>query len=267
MSPELPHAQPSRVWDDVEGGTGGGMVKSLVLLLFAGPLACASVPLVVPQPTVPAFSAPRTDAELDARFHFLEERLDAGRRHAQIWYYGWLGFNTACFAYTTASATIDSSRSRSFDIVNAAQAAIGVGDLVFLRPMPGREGADPIRGPADASHADKVARLAKGEQILVAAAQRADDRSSWTNHLGNLAFNLLGGGILLALHESHYAAVATLSGTAVGEAYIWSEPSRAPEDLKEYRHFIADGAVTQSGDGTNWLVFLGGRGIALRVSF
>jgi len=246
---------------------GDRVKRRLVLLLFAGPLACASVPFAVPRAPTPAFAAPRTDAELDARLHFLEERLDAGRRHAQIWYYGWLGFNTACFAYTTTSAAVDSDRSRSFDIVNATQAAIGVGDIVLLRPMPGRDGADPIRGPADASHADKVARLAKGEQMLVAGAQRADDRSSWTNHLGNLAFNLLGGGILLALHESHYAAVATLSGTAVGEVYIWSEPSRAPKDLEEYQHFIRDGAVAQSGSGTNWLVLPGGRGIALRLNF
>jgi|SRR5271157_2526168 len=231
------------------------------------PLACASAPFAVPRAAMPTFSAPRTDAELDARLHFLEDRLDAGRRHAQVWYYGWLGFNTACLAYTTASATVDSARSRSFDIVNASQAAIGVADLVFVRPIPGREGADPIRGPADASHADKVARLTKGEQILVAAAQRADDRSSWTNHLGNLAFNLLGGGILLALHEDHYAAVAALSGTAVGEVYIWSEPSRAPGDLEEYLHFIADGAVARSGSGSKWLLFPGGPGIALRVSF
>ena len=240
------------------------MKRHLVLALLLSPLACASA---APNAAAPSFSPPRSDAELDARLHFLEDRLDAGRRHAQIWYYGWLGFNSACFAYTTTSAVFDSARSRSFDIVNATQAAVGVGDIVFLRPMPGREGADPIRGAADASHADKVARLAKGEQILVAAAQRASDRSAWSTHLGNLFFNLLGGGILLALHEDHYAAVAALSGTAVGEAYIWSEPSRAPEDLEAYRHFIADGAVAQSGSRSKWFLVPDGRGVALRVSF
>lgn len=241
------------------------MKRHLVLALFLSPLACAS--FTTPHAVTPTFSPPRTDAELDARLHFLEGRLDAGRRHAQVWHYGWLGFNAACFAYTTTSAALDSARSRSFDIVNATQAAVGVADLVYLRPMPGREGADPIRGAADASHADKVARLTKGEQILVAAAQRADDRSSWTIHLGNLAFNLLGGGILLALHEDHYAAIATLSGTAVGEAYIWSEPSRAPEDLEEYRRFIADGAVAQSRSRSHWLLLPEGPGIAVRVNF
>jgi hypothetical protein len=213
------------------------------------------------------FPPARTDAELDARLQFLEDRLDAGRRHAQLWYDGWLGFNAACLAYTTASAAIDSPRSRSFDIVNATQAAIGVADVALLRPMPGREGGDPVRGPADASHDEKVARLVRGEQILVAAAQRAEDRSSWTNHLGNLAFNLLGGGILLVLHEDHYAAVATLSGTAVGEAYIWSEPSRAPKDLEDYLRLVADGAVTRSDSGSKWHLFHDGRGLALRVSF
>jgi hypothetical protein len=239
----------------------------LALLGLAGPLSCAAIPSISSQPTAAPFAAPRSEAELDARLRFLEDRLDAGRRHAKTWYYGWLGFNTACLAYTTASAAVDSARPRSFDIVNATQAAIGVGDLVFLRPMPGRDGADPIRGPADASYADKVARLAKGQQILLAAAQRAEERSSWTNHIGNLVFNLLGGGILVALHEPQYAAIATLSGTAVGEAYIWSEPSRAPEDLEEYLHFIADGAAAPKAPGPDWHVLSSGRGVALRVNF
>jgi hypothetical protein len=144
---------------------------------------------------------------------------------------------------------------------------VGVADLVLLRPIPGRQGADPIRAPADASHEDKLARLAEGEHILVDAARRADERSSWTNHLGNLVFNLLGGGILLALHEDRYAAVAALSGTAVGEAYIWSEPSRAPGDLADYQRFISDGATPRSDTGSNWIFFSDGLGIALRVSF
>jgi hypothetical protein len=237
--------------------------KRLALALCLAPLACASVPQVAP----PAFSAPRTDAELDARLRFLEERLDAGRRHAQTWYYGWLGFNVACLGYTTASAATDSARSRSFDIVNAAQAAVGVSDLVLLRPIPGREGADPIRGPADASHEDKLARLAAGERILLAVAQRADERSSWTNHIGNLVFNLVGGGILLALHEDRYAALAAFSGTAVGEVYIWSEPSRGPTDLADYLRLIADGAPTRTDSGSNWFFFTDGSRIALRVNF
>jgi len=241
--------------------------RHLVLALLLGPAACASTSFSLAPAATPAISPPQTDAELDARLHFLEERLDAGRRHAETWYYGWLGFNAACLAYTTASASVDSARSRSFDIVNASEAAVGVADVLLLRPLPGREGADPIRGPADASPADKVARLTKGEQILVAAAQRADDRSSWINHLGNLAFNLLGGGILLALHEDHYAAVAAASGTAIGEVYIWSEPSRARQDLDDYLHFVADGAVARSGSGSKWLLSPAGRGIALRVSF
>ena len=237
--------------------------KRFALVLCFTPLACASVPKVAPS----TFTAPRTDAELDARLRFLEERLDAGRRHAQTWYYGWLGFNTVCLGYTTASAATDSARSRSFDIVNAAQAAVGVADLLLLRPIPGREGADPMRGPADASHEEKLARLAEGERILLAAAQRADERSSWTNHLGNLAFNLLGGGILLALHEERYAAVAALSGTAVGEVYIWSEPSRAPTDLADYLRLIGDAPPTRADSGSNWLFFANGSRIALRVNF
>lgn len=217
------------------------MRRVIAVLLLVAPLGCATTGRA---PEADAgFPPPRSEPEAERRLQFLEERLDAGRRHAQIWYWSWLTINGgggAASVYTAAAT--DEGDERAFNTVQASQAALGLADILWWRPMPGRSGADPLRDAA-ARGASVEARIAEGERLLLATAARAESRKDWRLHAGNLALQAVGAGVLLALDEPGYAGLTMLLGLVGGEAYIWSEPWRAIGDLEEYRRLVASGGV------------------------
>ncbi len=237
------------------------MRRLLAALLLAAPLGCAG--LGAPHAINPDFAPPRTEREADTRLAFLEARLDAGRRHAEIWYWSWLSINGAGLGTSvyTAAATSHGDE-RAFNAVQASQAALGLADMLVFRPMPGRTGADPLRASA-ARGESTDARVAEGERLLVASAQRADAKRDWRLHAGNLALQAIGAGVLLALDEPGYAGLSMLLGLVGGEANLWSEPSRATGDLDAYRQLVATGVAP----GTSWHLAPIRNGVALVLRY
>jgi hypothetical protein len=237
-------------------------MRSAAWMLLLLPLGCAGLR----SPAVAAFPPPRTDRELDARLQFLEERLDAGRLHAQLWHWGWLGFESAeAVLGTVGAADAKHADDRAGQAVDAAKSVIGVADILVFRPMPGRHGADSMRGPADAPRAEKLARLDRGEAILEAAAARAHTRWEWSVHLGNLGLNLAGSAVLLALSHERTAAISFATGVVGGEAEIWSEPWRASRDLEDYRALVA--GASGRAFPTSWRLAPTPTGVALELRF
>lgn len=240
------------------------MRRVLVLLLLATLLGCASP--AGPRAADSSFAAPRTNAEAEARLDFLEKSLDANRRHAGIWYWSWLTINSGGVAVSTyGAAAADDGGERAFNIVQASQAAIGLADVLVLRPMPGRDGADPVRDAA-AGGADLAAQVAHGERLLIASAARAEQSRDWRLHLANVVLQMVGAGTLLALGEPGYAGLSFALGVAGGEANFWSEPHRAVGDLAAYRTLTETGALP-SEPSAQWLIRATGNGVALQVRY
>ena len=78
------------------------------------------------------------DSEAKARATFLEERLDAGQRNAQVWQYGWTGiFGAGTLIGAVEALRADDSDSRVYNIVGAVKSAAGVASMVAIRCRPG----------------------------------------------------------------------------------------------------------------------------------
>jgi hypothetical protein len=240
------------------------MRRILTLLLLAAPFGCAGP--VGPHEVDARFAPPRDAQEAEARLHFLEQRLDAGRLHAQAWFWSWLAINGGGFVVSTIDS-VDKNQgdTRAFNIVQASQATLGLADMLVLRPMPGREGAAPVRDAA-AQGADVDAQVAEGERLLVASADRAAQRRDWRVHVGNLALQLVSAGALMALDEPGYAGLTLLIGIPVGEVNIWSEPSRAVADLAAYRKLVETG-VAPGEPTVQWYLGPTANGVALQVRY
>ncbi len=216
----------------------------------------------------PPFPKPLNEAELHARLGFVEERLDAGHLHAAAWSWGWLGvqvFSGVSQIQDAAAARESGDRAR--DVVNAVKSTVGVADILVMRPMPGRRGAAPLRAMPEATEAERLARLARGEEILLATADRAAANRSWQVHLGNILFNLAGSAVLLGLgHED--AAVTTLAtGVIGGEIQIWTEPWRGTRDLADYEHLVATSHASFPGAGQRWRLVPAREGLAFEMRF
>jgi len=205
-----------------------------------------------------------SDAELDSRIAFIEDRLNGGEKHAKYWQHGWTGVYGAGMVIGTLQASLtDSGKNRANYITTAVKATIGTTRLL-LRPHPGRNGADEL----DASlwgntRSAKEQRLQRGEEILQAVAKKAKERTNWKAHAGNVGLNLVGMGFILGLGHGADAAESFGVGVAVGTAHILSAPKRGIADLDEYQtHF-----GMKTGKRFDWNITPTLGGAALNVTF
>jgi hypothetical protein len=239
------------------------MSRTIALAALLISVGCASA-----APPRPDFPKPRNEAELDARLRFLEQRLAAGQLHAAAWSGVWLGIQVfSGISQIEDAAAARQSGDRSRDIVNAVKSTVGVADVLVIRPMPGREGAAPLRAMPEGTEDERLARLARGEEILLATADRAAARRSWKVHVGNVLFNLAGSAVLLGLGHADAAATTLETGVVGGELQIWTEPWRGTHDLADYEHLVQTGHVSAPGAGQHWLLAPARDGLALQMRF
>jgi hypothetical protein len=232
------------------------------------PLALAAAAALPARAEQGALSGPLEahDTELDERFAFLSERLDAGRRNAQIWQYGFTSGYSLGVVIGAVQAGLEDGDERVSGIVTSAKGAIGAGRLLW-DPHPARLGAEPLRALPRASHAERVHALAEAEALVAEIVERAESRWTWPRHTGNVALNLAGGAFIWGFDDVREAAVSTGVGILVGEIMIFTTPWRIDADVADYRqHFDLAGA-----SALRWRLepFLreGAQGVALRVEW
>lgn len=176
------------------------------------------------------------DEEISQRLHFIEQRLDDGRRHANYWQLGWSGFYAVSGAVQGASAIrTDDGDNRANYIVGATKSALAL-TTQLLRPLGARLGADEIRAMPGESRVDRLRQLGRGEDLLRQNAERAGERTMWKTHLTSLAVNLAGGAAIWAFGDSKDALISVASGIAFSELAIWTQPGRAITDLEDYKN-------------------------------
>jgi hypothetical protein len=143
------------------------------------------------------------------------------------------GVTTVVSAAQTLLA--DNADDRVYNLVGAVKSAGGLGQLL-VDPLPARLGAAPMRAVPATARRGRLERLAVGERQLFVNAARAGQRYSLKRHLEGVTTNLIGGAVIWAFGSSSDAVVSTLSGIAVGELQIWTQPWRATRDLQDYRN-------------------------------
>jgi len=232
-------------------------LTSILATLLCGLLLCFPFVAQGADKNSPSVTA---DEEIDLRLGYIEERLDAGKRHARYWQNGWTGFYSAsALAQTVFWLDADNNDDRINYLVGAVKATGGLLDML-LRPLPGRYGAAEIKSLEGPSHV----RLGKGEDLLQAAARRAQEKTTWKPHLKVLGVNLIGGAVILAFGDGGDALVSTAMGVAVAEANIWTQPTRPSSDLRDYQSRF-QGMQARRGHRWQLLPFPGGA--MLRTSF
>ena len=215
----------------------GGAVVAATLALLGGARAQPAVEGALDlnlRLDVQTRPAARDAPDLDARLGLIEQRLDDQRRHSRLWQYGWASANTLGLVGGAADGVAAGNHdARVTGIVVAAKSAIGLADL-YLRPLPGLHGADPIRAMPGDTPEQQQERLAAAERLLKADAERAEERWGWQQHVGNLAVNVAGGVATWAFANTTDAVADTLIGLAVGEVQILSAPWRPARTLADY---------------------------------
>lgn len=229
----------------------------LALILSTGPGVVIAAELAPPALYL-------SDAELRMRLGFLEDRLEAARPAALAWQWGWTGFYTVSTAFNVGYAVdAEDGDDRVRAVVDAVKSGVATAQTLRLvrDPLPGNVGAQPMRAVSGDGRAARLERLAVGERQLLASAARAETRYDLGRHLLVIGGNLLGGAAIYALGDAEDAVQSTAIGIAIGEAQIWSQPWRAPGDLRDYRARFPQPA------GIGWNLRAKGRGVELVLRF
>ncbi len=188
-----------------------------------------------------------SDAEVERRLEFLEERLDASRRRGQYWFYGWGAVMGGSVIANGVRAGLDDSEDhRTMALVEVGKATLGLADLM-LRPLEARHGADSIRSMPSATPEQRLRQLEAAEARLEANAERSDNRWHWQPHAGALVVNLAALGIVGGIGDWSDAAISFTTGMLGAEARIWTEPSRPRRDWEDYQSFKATGRTSSKG--------------------
>jgi hypothetical protein len=209
----------------------GALIGVLVIYLTA----CAA-----PPHRVETDNATLPDAVIDQRIRYIEERLDAHKRHGEIWYWSWMAVNSgAVVGLSIAAGVADETPDRVDYASQAGLAALGVADLLF-RPLEARYGADPIRQMPETTREEKLAKLQAAEDLLYRNAVRTTERHDWLFHLANLILNAGVGIATGAAGDRTQGAVSAGAGFVGGEIYILAQPAGPEEDWKRYQMMVSD---------------------------
>jgi len=177
-----------------------------------------------------------SNAELQQRLKFIETRLARQSPDARVWQYGWTGFHAASAVAQGVLAVDANDSDDEVDYIVGAVKSTGALAQMLIKPLPAVQSATRFQALPSQSREEQVHKLAQGEALLHENAGRAVTRSSWRRHLIGIGANLLGGVAIAAFGDSSDAVTSTLLGVAVSEASIWTEPSRAINDLNDYQN-------------------------------
>ncbi|MCL4558764.1 MAG: hypothetical protein M1491_09110 [Deltaproteobacteria bacterium] len=179
------------------------------------------------------------------RIRYIQKSLDDGTGRAMLWWYGWVGFYAAATIVPLTAAL--TSRNGTLQVtggVSAAESLVGLsGMLVF--PFTAKDAAENLRSMPESTPEEKAKKLLAAETLLRESAEDETTGSSWIQHtlgvLVNAAGALViwqgyGGRIRRAGGEPwEQALISFVVGTSVSELQIWTEPTKAMADYKDYR--------------------------------
>jgi hypothetical protein len=178
------------------------------------------------------------------RLSFIENRLDERRPYANYWWMGWTGFYGLGAIVQSARAPFEGDDSKQADlVVSAVKASFGVTRLLIWPPT-AKEGAAPMRVVAPTDETACRERLRIGEELLRKNAHESESRWDWKRHAANVAINVGGALIVAEAYDDPWRGWRSAGiGIAVGEAFTFSHPWKADDDLAEY-----DAKFGQSAD-------------------
>lgn len=181
----------------------------------------------------------RCSAGTGERLRFIEDRLEERRPYAQYWWMGWTGFYGLGTVVQSVRAGLEEDDSKQADlVVSAVKASFGVTRLLIWPPT-AKAGAAAMRtvDPQDESACRE--RLRIGEELLRRNARESESRWDWKRHAANVGINVAGALIVAEGWDDPSRGWRSAGiGIAVGEAFTFSHPWKADDDLAEYeQHF------------------------------
>jgi len=178
-----------------------------------------------------AFKA--SDSNISERINFIQTSFDKGETSAKAWSYTWTGLYGALTGLQTFQV-LYSRHDRASTIVNASQSLFGVA-VMIVDPFHARSSGSDLRKMPGNTPEEQQHKLDMAERWLERNYKQEKFGRSWPTHLLGVAVSIIGGGIAWHNNGSKNGITTMLSGIAVSEVQIWTQPTRGMSDYNEYR--------------------------------
>jgi hypothetical protein len=236
--------------------------KSILRLTLAGFLFSGFLSLQAQQSL--------TDEEVIQRTEFIRQSLEAGKPAAQLWWNGWLyGYSAATVVQGGIFLKSDVLKTRQDMALGAATTLIGAAGQLVAPMTPAKAPARLALLPGDTPEERRL-KLEEAEKLLAASARREADGRGWKFQLASGAVNL-GAGLVtwIGFDRSIWAGLGNFAlNTAICEAQIYTQPTRAMRDYKTYLETYSSGMTSvYQRPPLQWTVRAIPGGMALKVTF
>lgn len=210
------------------------------------------------------------DSLVKVRIQNIQEMLKQGKPAAKLWWAGWLyGYSAATVAQGAVALTNENLKTRQDMVLGAATTLIGAAGQVLMPMVPASAPKKLDLIPCDTPE-ERIIKLKKAEELFEASAKREIDGRSWTMHAASGAVNL-GSGLVtwLGFDRTLSAGLWNFAlNTAITEAQIWTQPTRAKNEYKKYCEKYENGLPQASHKSKSYLyVNACPGGLAFRLVF
>jgi len=213
-----------------------------------------------------------SDSLTNERIRCIQKTLNKDRLDIKKWRYGWLyGYGVATIAQGTISSLSEINETKQDMAIGAITSALGVAGM-FLSPIKLRSGniAESLECCPTDNHEDRIIKLNHAEELLKRTAFMEKEAKSWRIHAICGVVNI-GSGLVtwLGFKRTLWDGVETFAiNTAITEFQIWTSPSRALRDYRDYcNKYIDGGNLYNKPSKLNWTVGFSLNSIHLKLVF
>jgi len=175
-----------------------------------------------------------SDPQIAQRLRTLDDSFTEQQSDTKLWQYGWMVVNGGSMVVGSIEAVQEkNNKNRNADIVGAVEGLIGTADLIF-RPLPVLTVSDVCRKTQSGGENLQLC-LAEKEALAEREKERWNERYELLPHAEILAVNMLAGGAVWRFSSFGQAIFTAISGELIGEAQLWTIPSKGAKDYDAYK--------------------------------
>jgi hypothetical protein len=211
-----------------------------------------------------------SDSITAEQIEYINKLINQDKKNAQIWWYGWLaGYSAATVAQGIVFFSTDIKSTRQDMALGAATTALGAAGQLIAPLIPKTLSIEDCRN-AENPVSPSSYRLTYSEELLKEIAEREKKGRSWKMHALTGAVNLSTGLITwLGFKRSVWEGVEIFAlNTAVTELQIWTQPTRA---IKDYKNYCAKYGTVSGTEASisekEWIVLVYPGGIKIELNF
>jgi len=212
----------------------------------------------------------QSDSITTEKSEYINKLLDQDKKNAQIWWYGWLiGYSAATVGQGIVYFSTDNKSTKQDMALGAATTLLGAAGQLLAPLVP------KTLSVKDSKDADNITSqfpntLNYSEELLKEIAMREKKGRSWKMHALTGAVNISTGLITwLSFKRSVWDGVEIFAiNTVVTELQIWTQPTRAIKDYKNYCiKYGSEYGPQASIPDKGWIVLVYPGGIKVELNF